>query len=133
MKDNAKILPLDDLAARLAALRPGRVVVHCHGVFDLVHIGHIRHFQQARQMGDLLVVTLTPDRFVNKGPDRPAFPEHLRVEALAASIVCAARSKSCRVSPLRSTFPSTLGGGARRRYVCKFCSSRLPNNSAICR
>src|SRR5437016_3615877 len=61
----------------------GKRIVHCHGVFDLLHVGHIKHLEEARNMGDLLVVTLTPDRFVNKGPHRPAFPETLRVEAIA--------------------------------------------------
>lgn len=62
----------------------GRKVVLCHGVFDLLHIGHIRHFQEARKNGDVLVVTITPDRFVNKGPHRPVFSETLRAEAVAA-------------------------------------------------
>lgn len=66
-----------------ASKRPRRVI-HCHGVFDLLHIGHIRHLEEARRLGDHLVVTITPDRFVNKGPHRPAFPEALRAEALAA-------------------------------------------------
>jgi rfaE bifunctional protein nucleotidyltransferase chain/domain len=59
-------------------------VVHCHGVFDLLHIGHIRYFEQARRLGDVLVVTVTPDRYVDKGPHRPAFPENLRVEGVAS-------------------------------------------------
>jgi rfaE bifunctional protein nucleotidyltransferase chain/domain len=59
-------------------------IVHCHGVFDLLHIGHIRHFEQARKLGDILVVTLTPDRYVNKGANRPAFTETLRAEFLAS-------------------------------------------------
>lgn len=81
----SKLLPLDELAAALAAQRrKGRRVVHCHGVFDLLHVGHIRHFQRARREGDVLVVTVTPDRFVNKGPHRPAFNELLRAEAVAA-------------------------------------------------
>jgi rfaE bifunctional protein nucleotidyltransferase chain/domain len=62
----------------------GKRIVHCHGVFDLLHIGHIRHFEQARKLGDVLVVTVTPDRFVNKGIGRPAFPEHLRAEGIAS-------------------------------------------------
>lgn len=62
----------------------GKKIVHCHGVFDLLHIGHIRYLKQARSLGDLLVVTVTPDRFVNKGPHRPAFTEKLRAEALLA-------------------------------------------------
>jgi rfaE bifunctional protein nucleotidyltransferase chain/domain len=83
-----KVKRLDDLAPTLAALREqGRRVVHCHGVFDLLHIGHIKHLKAARKLGDVLVVTITPDRFVNKGPHRPAFPERLRAEALA-SLAC---------------------------------------------
>jgi rfaE bifunctional protein nucleotidyltransferase chain/domain len=83
-----KIKRIDDLAKTLAGLRAdGKKVVHCHGVFDLLHIGHIKHLEAARKKGDALVVTLTPDRFVNKGPHRPAFPERLRAEALA-SLMC---------------------------------------------
>ncbi len=62
----------------------GDKIVHCHGVFDLLHVGHIKHFQAARKNGDVLVVTITPDRFVNKGPDRPVFHETLRAEVIAA-------------------------------------------------
>jgi rfaE bifunctional protein nucleotidyltransferase chain/domain len=80
-----KIRDLDELASELARHREqGRRVVQCHGVFDLLHIGHIRHLERARAMGDVLVVTLTPDHHVNKGPHRPAFPQDLRAEALAA-------------------------------------------------
>ncbi len=46
----------------------GKRIVQCHGVFDLMHPGHVRHFESARAQGDVLVVTVTPDRFVNKGP-----------------------------------------------------------------
>lgn len=80
-----KIRDLDSLMGCLEDARNlGNKVVHCHGVFDLLHIGHIRHFEEAKTFGDLLVVTITPDRFVNKGPHRPAFTETLRVEAIAA-------------------------------------------------
>src|SRR6266516_4179569 len=85
---SSKIRRLEDLAKHLAALRAqGKRIVHCHGVFDLLHIGHIKHLEAARDLGDVLVVTITPDRFVNKGPHRPAFPERLRAEALA-SLAC---------------------------------------------
>ena len=81
----SKIKDLEDLGHILSALRSdGRRIVHCHGVFDLLHIGHIRHFEQAKSLGDVLVVTATPDQFVNKGQGRPAFSEHLRAEAIAA-------------------------------------------------
>ena len=85
MPETGKLLSLEDLAATLERLRAaGKRVVHCHGVFDLLHIGHVRHFEQARKLGDVLVVTLTPDRFVNKGVGRPAFTETLRAEFLAS-------------------------------------------------
>jgi len=59
-------------------------VVQCHGVFDLLHIGHIRHFKKAKSYGDILVVSITADKFVKKGYNRPFFNEKLRSEALAS-------------------------------------------------
>ena len=64
--------------------KEGEKIVHCHGVFDLLHPGHIRHFKEARKQGTKLVVSITADRFVNKGPGRPAFNESLRAETLAS-------------------------------------------------
>lgn len=85
MARNPKIVDLDVLAERLAALKAdGKRIVHSHGVFDLLHVGHIRHFEAAKRLGDVLVVTLTRDEHVNKGPHRPAFPQELRAEAVAA-------------------------------------------------
>lgn len=85
MGNNHKIKELYELADMLVSLRSaGKKIVHCHGVFDLVHVGHIRHFQEAKAMGDVLVVTLTQDEFVNKGPHRPAFTQNLRAEVIAA-------------------------------------------------
>jgi len=80
-----QVVSMEELAelARDAKSK-GKRVVHCHGVFDLLHIGHIRHLRAARALGDVMVVTITPDRFVNKGPGRPAFGDILRTEALAA-------------------------------------------------
>ena len=82
-----KIKELDELAVVLDSLREERRIVLCHGVFDLLHIGHIKHFEQAREHGDVLVVTLTQDRYVNKGPHRPAFSQDLRAEMIA-SLAC---------------------------------------------
>jgi len=82
---HSKIAPLEDVVQLLdEQRRQSLVIVHCHGVFDLLHIGHIRYLQAARQLGDLLIVTVTADSFVNKGPHRPAFEQRLRAEALAA-------------------------------------------------
>ncbi|MDD4004607.1 MAG: PfkB family carbohydrate kinase [Elusimicrobiaceae bacterium] len=80
-----KILSIQQLAEKVADLKKsGKTVVLCHGVFDLMHPGHIRHLQTAKKEGDILVVTVTPDRYVNKGPGRPVFSENLRAETLAA-------------------------------------------------
>ena len=79
-----KVVGIDALATRVAALkRAGRAVVMCHGCFDILHYGHLRHFEAARGFGDVLVVTVTPDRFVNKGPARPVFTADQRAELLA--------------------------------------------------
>lgn len=55
-----------------------------HGVFDLLHLGHIKHFKEAKKNCDLLIVSVTADQFVNKGPNRPAFNQYQRIEALEA-------------------------------------------------
>ena len=62
----------------------GRKIVMCHGVFDPIHPGHILHLQAARRLGDVLVVSVTSDRYVNKGPWRPVFAERLRAQTLAS-------------------------------------------------
>ncbi|MEO5344108.1 MAG: PfkB family carbohydrate kinase [Gammaproteobacteria bacterium SHHR-1] len=80
-----KIKSIQELAETVGRLRgEGKVVAQCHGVFDLLHPGHIRHLQAAKRDCDVLVVTLTTDGHVNKGPGRPAFNQALRAEALAA-------------------------------------------------
>ena len=75
---------LDEIKECLRARLVNRKIVYCHGVFDLLHIGHIRHLYEAKSYGDILVVGITADNFVNKGPDRPAFNQQLRAESLAA-------------------------------------------------
>jgi len=80
-----KILDLEQLGEEVKLLKAqGKTIVHCHGVFDLLHIGHIRYFRQAKQFGDVLVVTVTEDSYVDKGPGRPAFSENLRAEGVAS-------------------------------------------------
>ena len=79
-----KVRTIDEIAAIVAQLRDdGKTVVQAHGTFDLLHLGHVRHLEAARALGDVLIVTITADRFVNKGPGRPVFGETLRAEMLA--------------------------------------------------
>lgn len=80
-----KIKRLNDLVSTIQKLKKtGKKIVLCHGVFDLLHPGHIRHFISAKKYGDVLIVTLTADSFVKKGPGRPIFNQELRAEVLAS-------------------------------------------------
>ena len=80
-----KIVEVGMLAKIVAELKTkGKKVAHCHGCFDLMHPGHIKYFQSAKSMGDVLLVTVTPDIYVDKGPGRPVFNQQLRAESIAA-------------------------------------------------
>jgi len=61
-------------------------IVFTNGVFDLLHPGHVRYLEQARRLGDVLIVGVNADQSVrrNKGPGRPITPEYERAEVLAA-------------------------------------------------
>lgn len=72
------------LQYREALRREGKTLVQCHGCFDIVHPGHIRHLQHAAGLGDVLLVTITADAVMNKGGGRPLFTQDLRAENLAA-------------------------------------------------
>ncbi|PTY04054.1 cytidyltransferase [Verrucomicrobia bacterium LW23] len=81
----SKLLPFEEASAIFRQLRgEGLRVVQCHGTFDLVHPGHIFHLEEARALGDVLVVTITGEKYVNKGPGRPYFSDKLRAKSLAA-------------------------------------------------
>lgn len=77
-----------DAAAQFAqsAREAGKRVVFTNGVFDLLHPGHVRYLQQARALGDILIIGINTDRSVraNKGPSRPITPEGERAEVLSA-------------------------------------------------
>jgi rfaE bifunctional protein nucleotidyltransferase chain/domain len=80
-----KIVSLDEIAAVRAQLREtGDTVVLAHGVFDLLHPGHVGHLEQAAALADRLVVSVTADEHVARGPGRPVFNHDLRMHTLAA-------------------------------------------------
>lgn len=84
MLRNNKILSFDKLKIQIAKLKKQKKnIVLCHGVFDLFHQGHIEHLVEAKKQGDILVVTLTSDQFVKKGPGRPLFNIKQRLEHLS--------------------------------------------------
>ena len=84
---SSKVLSAFELENELTKIRnatPGVKTVLCHGVFDLVHPGHLEHLRQAKKWGDILVLSITADKFVNKGPNRPYFSKDQRAMFLAA-------------------------------------------------
>lgn len=84
-RTQSKILTIAEVAALSHSLREGGcAVVQAHGTFDLLHLGHVRHLEAAKAFGQVLIVTITADAFINKGPGRPVFTEALRAEMLAA-------------------------------------------------
>lgn len=72
--------------ARARLRRGGRRLVFTNGVFDLLHVGHVRYLNEARALGDALLVAINSDRAVRelKGPNRPVMNERERAEVLAA-------------------------------------------------
>ena len=88
MTSQSKIVSLDQLEKIVHSLKKiGKKIILSHGVFDLMHPGHIFHFEAAKKEGDILIVTLTRDEHVNKGPGRPVFNQRLRTESVA-SLAC---------------------------------------------
>ena len=110
MKD--KIIDLADVAARSEELRAaGKVVVVTNGCFDILHVGHVRYLEAARQLGDALIVGINGDQSVRKlkGNGRPLNNERDRAEVVAAleSVTCVAIFPEMRATAfLRAATPS---------------------------
>lgn len=85
-----KIISADQLKQRVEDLKSeGQQIVFTNGCFDLLHVGHTRYLQQAREMGDVLIVAVNSDSSVRglKGESRPITPEQERAE-IVASLEC---------------------------------------------
>ncbi len=79
-----KIKTAEELHAILGPMPRDKTAIMCHGVFDVVHPGHVRHLLYAKSKADLLITSITADRHVDKGKYRPHVPEDLRAANLAA-------------------------------------------------
>lgn len=79
-----KIKTVEELIKIIGPFPRDRKVIMCHGVFDVVHPGHVRHLAYAKTKADILVTTLTTDKHIDKGIYRPHVPEQLRAINLAA-------------------------------------------------
>ena len=85
MTEHKKVLFLNDLISKVESLRKeGKTIVQSHGIFDLVHPGIIKHLDEAKEQGDILIVTVIKDKDVRRGPGRPIFPENFRLETVAS-------------------------------------------------
>ena len=80
----SKVTTLPKLLEKVGPFPRAKKLIVCHGCFDLVHPGHIRHLSYAKSKADILVASLTADKFINKGPYRPHVPQNIRAESLAA-------------------------------------------------
>lgn len=81
MKARDKVWPLTSLPTVID--RADKKLVLACGCFDPLHAGHVRHLEEAKEMGDVLTVLVTGDMWVNK-PGHPAFDENMRAEVVAA-------------------------------------------------
>ena len=81
----SKILGLSKISELVKTYKKNKkTVVMCHGAFDVIHYGHIAHFEEAKKLGDVLIVSVTSDKFINKGPNRPFFNEDIRLKTLSS-------------------------------------------------
>jgi rfaE bifunctional protein nucleotidyltransferase chain/domain len=79
-----KIKSAEEIAALIGPPPRAKKVVMCHGTFDIVHPGHVRHLLYAKSKGDMLVASLTADAHITKANFRPFVPQELRAFNLAA-------------------------------------------------
>jgi len=76
----SRVLTHDNLEIEINRLKASRKTIGlCHGCFDVLHFGHLIHLNEAAKQVDFLIVSVTPDQYVNKGPTRPIFGEQKRV------------------------------------------------------
>ena len=135
MLNRNKIIEIDRLAKIISGQRnKNKTIVHSDGLFDILHIGHIRHLEQAKRLGDILIVTITPDRFVKRGPGRPIFTETLRAEAIA-SLNCvdyvAINSSSTVEDTLRIIKPNIFVRGSEYKKTMPEAANEIANQIKV--
>ena len=79
-----KIVPFNKLSRRILIIKKkSKSIVLCHGCFDVLHFGHAIHFNKAKKFGDILVVSITKDKYIKKGKNRPIFTHTERAYLLS--------------------------------------------------
>jgi len=79
-----KVKSRDELRQIIGTRPRGKTVIMCHGVFDVVHPGHVRHMLYAKSQADILIASITADKHIDKGKYRPHVPQALRAANVAA-------------------------------------------------
>ena len=78
-----KILNVNNLKLIRKKFEKKKIIL-AHGTFDFFHYGHLKHFKKAKKKADILVVSLTADKFIKKGPGRPIYNEKNRAEIISS-------------------------------------------------
>lgn len=130
-----KIIKLNDLSPIIKKLKKNKnKIILCHGVFDLLHVGHIKHLKKAKELGDKLIVTITADKYVNKGPGKPVFNQELRAEALS-SIQCvdyvSINENATAIKPLSIIKPNIYCKGKDYKNSKDDISGQIKNELAV--
>jgi len=87
MYKSKKIISIEEACLKIAELkRRKKTIGLCHGGFDLLHAGHIKHFESAKKLCDYLIISITSDKYVqkHKGAGRPIFPDRIRAYIISA-------------------------------------------------
>lgn len=82
--DKQKILSIKEIKKIIIEKKKKKLKIGlCHGAFDLMHLGHLNHFKEAKKSVDVLIVSVTSDNFIYKGPGRPFFDQNQRMETIS--------------------------------------------------
>ncbi len=131
-----KIINLNNYKSIFKNQLKNKKIGMCHGVFDILHIGHIKHFEQAKKIADVLIVSVTADEFVNKGPNRPAFNQNLRMQSIAAlkdvDYVCLSNSKSA-IKNLNIIKPNFYIKGKEYKFSSNDLTGEIKNEINVLR
>ena len=131
-----KIILLNEIEKKIKNLKlQKKKIVHCHGVFDLLHPGHLMYFNSAKKFGDILIVSVTSDQFVNKGFNRPYFDLNTRINMISelsvVDFVCESNNSSA-VEIIKKIKPNIYCKGPDyKNFKNDYSKNILAENKAI--